>query len=59
MEEKKNNWGGVREGAGRPKLGVTSKMRSLRMTDDEYDMVRRILKEYRAGARTFTAEDDK
>ncbi|MDO4178345.1 MAG: hypothetical protein Q4D21_04055 [Phascolarctobacterium sp.] len=48
MENKERTWGGAREGAGRPKLGKTSKMRSLRMTDEEYDLVRQWLKEYRA-----------
>lgn len=40
--------GGRRQGAGRPKLGATSKMRSMRLTNDEYDFVRWAVKQYRA-----------
>lgn len=42
------NTGGARAGAGRKSLG--GKMRSLRMTDFEYDFVRDALKKIRAGA---------
>lgn len=48
------NSGGARPGAGRKPLG--GKMRSLRMTDFEYDFVRYMLKELRAGATVFDAE---
>ncbi len=41
------NSGGARPGAGRKPLG--GKMRSLRMTDFEYDFVRDALKKIRAG----------
>lgn len=46
--------GGARPGAGRKSLG--GKMRSLRMTDFEYDFVRFMLKELRAGETVFNAE---
>ncbi len=49
--ETKTNWGGARAGAGRKALG--GKMRSLRMTDFEYDFVRDALKKIRAGAETL------
>ena len=45
--KEKTNWGGARPGAGRKSLG--GKMRSLRMTDFEYDFVRDALKKIRAG----------
>ena len=48
------NSGGARPGAGRKPLG--GKMRSLRMTDFEYDFVRWLLKELRAGETVFDAE---
>ena len=41
------NWGGKREGAGRPR-GTDKKMRSLRLTDAEYDSVRKYIKDRRA-----------
>ena len=37
------NWGGVREGAGRPKLGVVRKMRSTRALDAEWELTKRFL----------------
>lgn len=49
--EEKTTWGGARAGAGRKALG--GKMRSLRMTDFEYDFVRDALKKIRAGAETL------
>lgn len=51
------NSGGARPGAGRKSLG--GKMRSLRMTDFEYDFVRWMLKELRAGETVFDAEQYK
>lgn len=39
--------GGVREGAGRPKPLVPVKMRSMRLTDDEYEKVKKLVKELR------------
>ena len=51
MTEEKTTWGGARTGAGRKSLG--GKMRSLRMTDFEYDFVRWMLKELRAGTTVF------
>lgn len=39
--------------AGRPKLGPTSKMRSMRLTNDEYDFVRWAVKQYRANAESI------
>ena len=48
------NSGGARPGAGRKSLG--GKMRSLRMTDFEYDFVRWMLKELRAGTTVFDTE---
>lgn len=48
------NSGGARPGAGRKPLG--GKMRSLRMTDFEYDFVRWMLKGLRAGETVFDAE---
>lgn len=49
--KEKTNWGGARAGAGRKALG--GKMRSLRMTDFEYDFVRDALKKIRTGAETL------
>lgn len=46
--KEKTKWGGARAGAGRKALG--GKMRSLRMTDFEYDFVRDALKKIRTGA---------
>ena len=54
MTEEKTTWGGARAGAGRKSLG--GKMRSLRMTDFEYDFVRWMLKGMRAGETVFDAE---
>lgn len=51
MTEEKTTWGGARAGAGRKSLG--GKMRSLRMTDFEYDFVRDALKKIRAGVETL------
>lgn len=48
------NTGGARAGAGRKSLG--GKMRSLRMTDFEYDFVRDMLKKLRKGETVFDAE---
>lgn len=53
-EETKGTWGGARAGAGRKALG--GKMRSLRMTDFEYDFVRDLLKKLRKGENVFDAE---
>ena len=53
-EETKASWGGARAGAGRKALG--GKMRSLRMTDFEYDFVRDMLKKLRKGETVFDAE---
>ena len=52
--KEKGTWGGARAGAGRKALG--GKMRSLRMTDFEYDFVRWMLKALRAGETVFDAE---
>ena len=52
--KEKGTWGGARPGAGRKSLG--GKMRSLRMTDFEYDFVRFMLKELRAGETVFDAD---
>lgn len=52
--KEKTTWGGARAGAGRKSLG--GKMRSLRMTDFEYDFVRWMLKGMRAGETVFDAE---
>ena len=49
--KEKTTWGGARTGAGRKALG--GKMRSLRMTDFEYDFVRNALKKIRAGVETL------
>lgn len=48
--------GGKRPGAGRPKLGPTSKMRSMRLTDDEYDFVRWAVKQYRNNVEVIDVE---
>lgn len=48
--------GGKRVGAGRPKLGPTSKMRSMRLTNDEYDFVRWAVKQYRADAESIDVQ---
>lgn len=41
MAETKNIWGGARAGASRPEIeNNPSKMRSMRLTDEEYDFVR-------------------
>lgn len=57
MTEEKTTWGGARTGAGRKSLG--GKMRSLRMTDFEYDFVRDLLKKLRNGETKFDAEQYK
>lgn len=54
MAEEKATWGGARTGAGRKALG--GKMRSLRMTDFEYDFIRDALKKIRAGATNLDIE---
>ncbi len=53
-EEAKNSWGGARAGAGRKSLG--GKQRSIRMTDFEYDFIRYVLKQIRAGATSVDVE---
>ena len=41
MEENKRNWGGKREGAGRPlTAGTPRKQRTLRASDEEWDIIR-------------------
>lgn len=47
---------GKRSSAGRPKLGPTSKMRSMRLTDDEYDFVRWAVKQYRNNVEIINVE---
>lgn len=42
--------------AGRPKLGPTSKMRSMRLTNDEYDFVRWAVKQYRNNVEIINVE---
>lgn len=57
-EETKGTWGGARAGAGRPKIeNNPKKMRSMRMTDEEYDFVRWALKQYRAGVSSINVND--
>mgnify|MGYP006877361348 CR=1 FL=1 len=57
-EEVKNTWGGARAGAGRPKIeNNPKKMRSMRMTDEEYDFVRWALKQYRVGVNYIDIKD--
>ncbi len=53
-EESKGSWGGARKGAGRKSLG--GKQRSIRMTDFEYDFIRYVLKQIRAGATSVDVE---
>lgn len=56
----KGTWGGVRAGAGRPKIeNNPSKMRSMRLTDEEYDFVRWAVKQYRAGAKQIDVDSFK
>jgi hypothetical protein len=55
--------GGAREGAGRPtgpgkKQIPGLKKRSIRMTDEEYDKVRSLLKEWRKDAKILNPVDD-
>ena len=51
--DKKNNWGGIREGAGRkkgttgPYKDVVKKMYSFRLSEDEAKAVKSLLKEMR------------
>lgn len=60
MAETKNTWGGARAGAGRPKIeNNPSKMRSMRLTDEEYDFVRWAVKQYRAGAKQLDVDNFK
>ena len=60
MAETKNTWGGARAGAGRPKIeNNPSKMRSMRLTDEEYDFVRWAVKQYRAGAKQLDIDNFK
>ena len=53
------NWGGKREGAGRPKgttKAIIRKQRSLRAFDDEWEMIKefaRIMKKDKASAQRF------
>ena len=56
IEVEYNNIGGKRCGVGRPKLGPTSKMRSMRLTNDEYDFVRWAVKQYRANVANIDVE---
>lgn len=48
-DEFKSGRGGAREGAGRPlgTTGMARKMRSIRLTDEEYDAVRDFIKQFR------------
>lgn len=48
--------GGKRPGAGRPKLGPTSKIRFMRLTNDEYDFVRWAVKQYRKNVEIINVE---
>ena len=48
--------GEKRAGVGRPKLGRTSKMRSMRLTNDEYDFVRWAVKQYRANVESIDVQ---
>ena len=58
--EIKGTWGGARPGAGRPKkVCSTNKMRSLRLTDEEYDFVRWAVKQYRAGMDSISIKNFK
>lgn len=56
MGEVRSSSGGKRHGAGRPKLGPTSKMRSMRLTNDEYDFVRWAVKQYRKNVEIINVE---
>ncbi len=56
MGEVRSGSGGKRPGAGRPKLGPTSKMRSMRLTNDEYDFVRWAVKQYRNNVEIINVE---
>ena len=40
----KKNWGGVREGAGRPRQEVTRKQRQTRAYDDEWELIKEFSK---------------
>lgn len=51
-----NNIVEKKAGVGRPKLGPTSKMRSMRLTNDEYDFVRWAVKQYRANVESIDVE---
>lgn len=60
MAETKNTWGGARAGAGRPKIeNNPNKMRSMRLTDEEYDFVRWAVKQYRAGSKQLDVDNFK
>lgn len=56
MDEACTDPSGKRTGAGRPKLGPTSKMRSMRLTNDEYDFVRWAVKQYRNNVENINVE---
>ena len=48
MPKEHPNWGGKREGAGRKTDGQVRNSYSIRMTKEERELVRTVLKEFRA-----------
>ena len=56
----KGTWGGARAGSGRPKIeNNPSKMRSMRLTNEEYDFVRWAVKQFRAGVKQLDVDNFK
>lgn len=47
MTEKKSNWGGKREGAGRPKSENPKILWAIKVTPEEKEYLKKVLKEYR------------
>ena len=44
MNKNSNGWGGKREGAGRPRVEELRKIRAMRATDTEWELIQRFAK---------------
>lgn len=47
MTENQSNWGGKREGAGRPKSAKPKILWAVKVTPEEREYLKQVLKEYR------------
>jgi len=58
VDEKIGKRGGAREGAGRKSLGSTSKMRNMRATDEQWDIIKEFARRFKKGEieKTFIAD---